>query len=106
MMKKTDKPIYLEVYFDEDQDITETFEQLLKSEDFKLVIKTELLDRVYHAIKEGKEEFALFRLMHYSTDFVVDKKQYKKLLGTILSLYEQEEDYLKCVEIKNVIDKL
>ena len=105
-MKKTDKPIYLEIYFDEDQDITETFEQLLKSEDFKLVIKTELLDRVYLAIKEEKEELSLFRLMHYSIDFVVEKKQYKKLLGTILSLYEQEEDYLKCIEIKNVIDKL
>ena len=105
-MKKTDKPIYLEIYFDEDQDITETFEQLLKSEDFKLVIKTELLDRVYLAIKEEKEELSLFRLMHYSVDFVVEKKHYKKLLGTILSLYEQEEDYLKCIEIKNVIDKL
>ncbi len=56
--------------------------------------------------EEEKEEYPLFRLVHYEVDFVLDKKEYKKILKTILNLYEQEEDYLKCVEIKNVIDKL
>ncbi len=82
-MKKNDKPIYLEVYFDEGEDITEDFERLLRSDQFKVILKTEVLDRIYTAIKEEKEEYPLFRLVHYEVDFVLDKKEYKKILKTI-----------------------
>jgi hypothetical protein len=36
----------------------------------------------------------------------VERKQFKKLLNLILTIYQHEEDYLKCVEIKNLIDKI
>jgi len=36
----------------------------------------------------------------------VKKSQYKKLLNKVLEIYQEEEDYLKCVEIKNLIDQI
>ena len=45
-------------------------------------------------------------MVYYGLDLIVEKKQFKKLLNTILTIYQQEEDYLKCVEIKALIDKI
>jgi hypothetical protein len=45
-------------------------------------------------------------MVYYGLDLSVDRKQFKKLLNTILTIYQHEEDYLKCVEIKNLIDKI
>lgn len=105
-MKKPDAPIYLEVYFEEEEDIKENFEKILKSSDFKLIIKTEVHPRLQEAIEKNKKEFALFRMVFYGVDLVVDKKYYKPLLSKVLSIYEEEEDYLKCAEIKKLIDIL
>lgn len=105
-MKKPNKPIYLEVYFDEVEDIQEGLGQLVNSKEFKNILKEEVLPRLYTAIEEKKGECALFRLIHYGVDLVVDSKQYKKILDRILNIYEQEEEYMKCLEIKKVIDTL
>lgn len=105
-MKKTDAPIYLEVYFEEEEDIQANFEEILRSEQFKEVIKNEVYEKVIDATKEQREEFILFRMVYYGIDLVIQKKHYKPLLNTILTIYEQEEDYLKCIEIKNLIDTL
>lgn len=105
-MKKTDAPIYLEVYFEEEEDIQANFEEILRSEQFKEVVKNEVYEKVIDATKEQREEFILFRMVYYGIDLVIQKKHYKPLLNTILTIYEQEEDYLKCIEIKNLIDTL
>jgi hypothetical protein len=106
-MKKIDIPIFLEVYFDEeDENVEETFNETLQSKEFQEIIKTEVLERVSEAISEDRAELVLFRLVFYNLDLAIEKKQYKKILNTILNIYEQEEDYLKCIEIKTLIDKL
>lgn len=105
-MKKPNRPIYLEVYFDEVEDIKEGLGSLIQSEDFKTVLKEEVLNRIRTFIEEKREEGALFRLVHYGVDLVINKNQYRQLLTTILTMYEQEEEYLKCSEIKKIIDTL
>jgi hypothetical protein len=105
-MKKIDIPIFLEVYFDEEEDIKDEFYETLQSSEFQTIIKTEVLERISEAISLGRSELVLFRLGYYNLDLAVEKKDYKKLLNTILNIYEQEEDYLKCIEIKTLIDKL
>lgn len=105
-MKKENRPIYLEVYFDEVEDIKEGLQELVNSEEFKCILKEEVLSRVYAAIENKKGECSLFRLVHYGVDLTVDSKQYKNILNTILNIYEQEEEYMKCLEIKKVIDNL
>lgn len=105
-MEKLTGPIYLELAFDEDEDLKPALERILKSPDFSGIIKTEVYPRLEYAIEQNKKEFALFRLVYYGVDLVLEKKYYKDLLKKVLSLYEAEEDYLKCIEIKKLIDIL
>lgn len=105
-MSKIDEPIYLEVYFEDEDDIRESFENTLNTPEFKEVLKVKVLERINEAVNLNKDELTLFRMVFYGLDLVVEKKQYAKLLTTILNIYQQEEDYLKCAEIKNLIDKL
>jgi len=105
-MKKIDIPIFLEVYFEEEEDIKDEFYKTLQSSEFQAIIKTEVLERISEAISLGRSELVLFRLVYYNLDLAVEKKDYKKLLNTILNIYEQEEDYLKCIEIKTLVDRL
>jgi len=105
-MKKIDIPIHLEVYFEEEEDIKDQFYDTLQSPEFQTIIKTEVLERVSEAVLTSRPELSLFRLVYYNLDLAIEKKQYKKILNTILNIYEQEEDYLKCIEIKALIDRL
>jgi len=105
-MKKIHTPIYLEIYFEDSEDLDQDLAELFGSSDFKNQIKTELLERLEEAIKEKRNKLSLFRLVFYGVDLVVKKSQYKKLLNKVLEVYQEEEDYLKCVEIKNLIDQI
>jgi hypothetical protein len=105
-MKKIDEPIYLEVYFEDEEDIEQSFAETLKTPEFKEVIKLRVLERITDAINDGRDELVLFRMVYYGLDLSVERKQFKKLLNLILTIYQQEEDYLKCAEIKTLIDKI
>ena len=105
-MNKIDEPIYLEVYFEDEEDIELSFIETLKSSEFKELLKTKVYERVADAITNGKTELVLFRMVYYGLDLSVERGHFKKLLNNILTIYQQEEDYLKCVEIKNLIDKI
>ena len=105
-MNKLDEPIYLEVYFEDEEDIEQSFLETLKTPEFKEIIKTKVFERVADAVINNKEELTLFRMVYYGLDLCLVRKEFKKILNTILTIYQQEEDYLKCVEIKTLIDKI
>jgi hypothetical protein len=105
-MSKIDEPIYLEVYFEDEEDIEQSFLETLRTPEFKEIIKTKVFERVADAVINNKEELTLFRMVYYGLDLCLVRKEFKKILNTILTIYQQEEDYLKCVEIKTLIDKI
>ena len=105
-MNKLDEPIYLEVYFEDEEDIEQSFLETLRTPEFKEIIKTKVFERVADAINNNREELALFRMVYYGLDLCLVRKEFKKILNTILTIYQEEEDYLKCVEIKTLIDKI
>lgn len=105
-MNKLDEPIYLEVYFEDEEDIEQSFLETLRTPEFKEILKTRVYDRVADAVINHKEELALFRMVYYGLDLCLVRKEFKKLLNTILTIYQEEEDYLKCVEIKTIIEKI
>lgn len=105
-MSKIDEPIYLEVYFEDEEDIEQSFLETLRTPEFKEIIKTKVFERVADAINNNREELALFRMVYYGLDLCLVRKEFKKILNTILTIYQEEEDYLKCVEIKTLIDKI
>jgi len=105
-MNKLDEPIYLEVYFEDEEDIEQSFLETLRTPEFKEILKTRVYDRVADAVINHKEELVLFRMVYYGLDLCLVRKEFKKLLNTILTIYQEEEDYLKCVEIKTIIEKI
>ena len=105
-MNKLDEPIYLEVYFEDEEDIEQSFLETLRTPEFKEIIKTKVYERVADAVNNNKEELALFRMVYYGLDLCLVRKEFKKILNTISTIYQQEEDYLKCAEIKTLIDKI
>ena len=105
-MNKLDEPIYLEVYFEDEEDIEQSFLETLRTPEFKEIIKTKVFERVADAVINNKEELTLFRMVYYGLDLCLVRKEFKKILNTILTIYQQEEDYLKCAEIKTLIDKI
>jgi len=105
-MNKIDEPIYLEVYFEDEEDIEQSFLETLRAPEFKGMLKTKVLERVADAVINNREELTLFRMVYYGLDLCLVRKEFKKLLNTILTIYQEEEDYLKCVEIKTLIDKI
>ena len=105
-MKDIDTPIYLEIFFEDLEDVKNDLIEIFDTPDFKEKLKSELLERLSAAILQNRKELAIFRLVYYGVDLKVKKNQYEKLLNKVLELYQEEEDYLKCVEIKNLLDKL
>lgn len=78
--------------------------EALTSEEFKHVINEFLFTHLVEAIEQNKKSFVAFRLSQQEQDYVIEKNQYKKLLGTILNFTEEAEDYAKCAAIKKLID--
>lgn len=105
-MSKLDEPIYLEVYFEDEEDIEQSFLETLRTPEFKEIIKTKVFERIADAVINNKEELTLFRMVYYGLDLCLVRKEFKKMLNTILTIYQEEEDYLKCVEIKTLIDRI
>lgn len=105
-MKNLDTPIYLELYLEEGEELNVDLPQLLTEAGVVDLLKQELYERIEEAIKQDKKEIPLFRLVYYGVDLKLGRNQYKKLLNRLLSIYQSEEDYLRCVEIKNLIEKL
>jgi len=89
-MKKIDVPIFLEVYFEEEEDIKDEFYETLQSSEFQTIIKTEVLERITEAISLGRSELVLFRLGYYNLDLAVEKKDYKKLLKHKFTYYNYD----------------
>ena len=105
-MKKIETPIYLEIFFEDPEDLNQDLGELFSKSDFKEKLKTELFERLEQAIKEKRTKVTLFRLTYYGVDLSVKRSEYEKLLNKILEIYQEEEDYLKCVEIKNLIEQI
>ena len=80
-MKKIDEPIYLEVYFEDEEDIEQSFAETLRTPEFKEVIKVKILERIADAINTGKEELVLFRMVYYGlTLFLTSLRQMQLFL--------------------------
>ena len=94
----------LTVYGEDDKEDEASVREALTSDEFKYVITEYLFSHLVEAIEKNKKSFIAFRLPQQEQDYVLEKSQYKKVLQTILSFTEQEEDYDKCATIKKLID--
>ena len=90
---------------DEEMEEESILEALTGSE-FRHVITEHLYSNLVEAIKKGRDSFIAFRLSQQDEDYILEKKQYKNLLNTILSMAEEDEEYTKCAAIQKLIKAL
>tara|TARA_R110000787_G_scaffold270918_1_gene377977 strand:+ start:367 stop:714 length:348 start_codon:yes stop_codon:yes gene_type:complete len=80
--------------------------EALTGSEFKSIITEHLFSHLEEAIKKEKNSFIAFRLPEQEEDYILEERQYKDLLNTILKMVEEEEDYKKCATIKKLIETL
>jgi len=100
--------IYLDLSLveeDPDTDDQSIVEALTGSE-FRYVVTEHLYDNLVQAIKKEKNSFIAFRLAQQGEDYILEERQYKNLLKTILNMAEEDEDYMKCAAVKKLIETL
>ncbi len=78
----------------------------LTSPEFKYIITEYLFSNLVEAIEKDRDSFIAFRLSQQDEDYVLEKKQYKNLLNTILTMAEEDEEYTKCAAIQKLIKAL
>lgn len=73
-------------------------------------VRKAVLEETLYAIKEGieknKKSISLFEVAHSDCYIELDKQNWKVTLEKALETYIEKEDYNKCVEIRDLINKL
>ena len=62
----------------------------------------------YESIKShfDKDIAPLFTIKNTNYSYSIEKSSYKNLLQKCLTQFEQDEDYIKCVECKNLMETI
>jgi hypothetical protein len=102
MGKKDRSPTNLELFFLDKKELDE----MTSTETFHSFVKEEAYKAISHAIKKKKRKAQIFRLWNLGFLVTIKEKEYKTALQSILSTYEEQEDYKTCSKITKLINKL
>ena len=102
MGKKDHTPTNLELFFLDKKEL----EEMTSEESFHSFVKEESYKAISYAIKNKKRKAQIFRLWNLGFLVTIKEKEYKTALQSILSVYEEQEDYKTCSKITKLIDKL
>ena len=84
----------------------EDLETISNNEDFISFTLQQSLDVILQAIEDKKDKLELFNIVNLSLIVEIDSTQYIPVLKKIQEHYSQLEDFDKCIEIQDVINKL
>ncbi len=104
MAKKEKRKLPLIEYkirdFRDYQDITDqTF--------IRKMVYDNLIDSIQYSIRNNKKDAELLQLANTDNIICLDKKDWKEPLTTAMSFYiENGENYERCIEIKQILNKI
>ena len=99
---KINKGTIIELIYDDRKELLKLSE---KSEFCEFTLN-DSLKAIKKAIKYKLSKVSLFNIANLSIVIELDKSQYKTVLTRIEKHYAGVEDFEKCIEIKNLIDKI
>jgi hypothetical protein len=100
---KTKKGIInLQISYENEEDL----KTIAKNEDFTTFALQQSLDIILQAIEEKKDKVELFNIVNLSLIVEIDSTQYPAILKKIQNHYSQSDDFDKCIEIQDIINKL
>jgi hypothetical protein len=101
MMEKPQTP-KIELIYDEIEDI----KKFAESEEITTHILEESLELIEYAIDNDKKRIDLFNVTNLSLIVEVKRDQFAIILQKIIDMYLEDEDYDKCAQIQNLIEKI
>jgi prophage antirepressor-like protein len=81
-------------------------EMLTSIPQFNKAVLSEVLPSIKHGIESKKDVATLFELNNSNVFLDIPKTHWKKSLQNVLKFYEDQEDYNKCIECRDLISKL
>jgi hypothetical protein len=96
-----DKALNLNLVYFEEEDLF----NLLENEEFSSFIITESYKRIKKALEEKLDKIELFTISNLMLSIEAEKNNFKPILDTVLEYFAKIEEYKKCSEVKNLIEK-
>ena len=83
-----------------------TYEQVSEHPTIRKVVIEETVFAIREGIKKNKKSILLFQVAGTTTYIELDKDQWKTSLENVLNHYVDEEDYDKCIEVRDLIKQI
>jgi len=84
----------------------ESYEMMLKIPELKEIVLEETLFAIKEGVDKKKKSTLLFELVDLNYYIELKKDNWKSSLENVLEFYVEQEDYDKCVECRDLINKL
>ena len=100
--KESNEVTRIQISYDSPEDL----KKLYSNDKFISYIQSEVLDRIKYAIENNLKKIEIFNILNIAIIIEVKKENYKKILQKINDGYLKIEDFEKCHEISQLINKL
>lgn len=83
-----------------------SYSQIAEIPELKQVIIEETMFAITDGLKTNKKSISLFEVAESNYYIQLEKNNWKPALETVLEYYVEQEDYDKCIECRDLINKL
>jgi hypothetical protein len=101
-IKSKSEIIKIQIEYNDKEDL----KKIEENDDFRSFIYQKSLDIITQAIEDKKDKVELFNVINLSLIVEINSSEYESVLKKIQEHYIQSEDYDKCIEIQDIINKI
>jgi|TARA_R110000796_G_scaffold138354_1_gene254467 hypothetical protein len=81
-------------------------DELASSDQFKSFILKRTLEEIEFALENDLEKIEIFNIFNLSLIIELERKNFKSVLNKVMNSYAEDEDFEKCNQIKQLIEKI
>jgi len=82
------------------------YSQLTEIPEIQQVVRDETMCAIKWGIEKNKDSISLFEVANSDYYIELNKNQWKPTLEKLIEYYTNKEDYSKCIETRDLINKL
>lgn len=101
-IKSKSEIVKIQIEYNDKEDLR----KIEENDDFRSFIYQKSLDIITQAIEDKKDKVELFNVINLSLIVEINSSEYESVLKKIQEHYIQSEDYDKCIEIQDIINKI
>lgn len=101
-IKSKSEIVKIQIEYNDKEDL----KKIEENDDFRSFVYQKSLDIITQAIEDKKDKVELFNVINLSLIVEINSSEYESVLKKIQEHYIQSEDYDKCIEIQDIINKI